>query len=224
MTHYGAYRSAREAQDWPLAWDLASALSGDEREVALQDWWRSAPMRSVARHAQWVLPDPWPSLIWWGDHKDEPWALRLGGRYLACHGEFDLPAFGVTWAREPVDRISHFHRYWALVLDPAHADLAEDALGALRSGRRDPSLFPRVLESARRVISGPQDQLWTRAAWGSLDALRLLLESDRPASARQAVQVALLVIEEFSISDPAYWAMEWKVAVLEEIKRGVLSS
>lgn len=140
---YGAYRSAREAGDWSLAWVLALRLNEGEREAAVLDWWRVADLKTVAKLSSWrqsggrleALDPEKRDPLWW---IDEPfWAVTLGGRELINQ---------------------HYVRLAPLALKRAIALLEDVApLQTPRGGGPDPAA--KILEACEAAKSGDLDRM-----------------------------------------------------------------
>lgn len=216
-TTFGDYRSARERRDWAYAWLAANALEGDERDVAIRDWWRCADLESVARVAVWGDPmgerGTGQDALWW---MDEPrWQMTLGGVVIATHEALDLNPLAVKWARVPAEAVAHLHREWALEHDPDNAGVTQEVFDALDSG--DGEWIKRAARAARAAESrAAVEWAWAaaRAAARAADAAAVAAEAvDAWAAARAAEAAA-------RAGKPTRkeWAHRWTVYVLQHIK------
>lgn len=226
--HYGAYRSAREARDWVMAWNLALSMGGDEGKVARRDWWRAADLSEVARlaHWEWTGTSALDSvmLVWWPRRAMSWWSLQLGVRPLACQGEFGLATFGRRWARLPVKAVMPEYEKWAALHDRPNIRLAAEVWDALDS--EDPALLRTVQDRTQKAYLHAAG----RKAGGAVYAIKALEHLSHSLGSAEGVNRALeaaslslhLIGEQAPGADKA-WGQRWTFDVLNARRAEVLA-
>jgi hypothetical protein len=103
MTGYGEYSSAREAarageKSWSQVSLTALELGGEERTVALMDWWQLIDLEELACKVVWKAYLRGETDDLWFLNKPL-WKLTLNDALLASNDTLVLPSLAVHWAR-----------------------------------------------------------------------------------------------------------------------------
>jgi hypothetical protein len=152
---YGDYRSACAKGLWGQAYIIANNIDHpDERNIAINNWWRNADLEEVVTHLVWsVYSDNSGKMkvlsefLTRGHHYSENAMcnLHLFDHLLLSNHIFDLESLYIEWALVVSRSVLPLFEAWATAYAPEHLYAMRCALDAVQHG--DPStLSPELLE------------------------------------------------------------------------------